>query len=636
MKSNRGMKVARPTAGDGLLHPVALASLALLIANDHLFKHAYPGFVTGKLSDFAGLVFFPLLLQALYELGAALVGRPSTASPRALLLGTVAAGVVFCAVKIAAPVNDVGRELLGWLQWAAGWPIAMASGVSPEPPASTAIALDVTDLVALPALLIAYALGRWHRSERHLAALGKSPAIRRFGAISVLVTAGVAALATTQIPTVESHATGSVTVSRQPSELRALVSLDRPAGTEFTSSQLEFASLGGYVPNPEYLPSSSLSSAAEARFTLLSGDGGQTAWMGLPAYAAVATDQCGNRGRCELDYLIEVRSIGQSEPFTLKWQLDSYVSYSGSATIPADGFSIVVTGSTSPTPIIELMSQGALAGVLSGIAVVLALALFPRASRRTLVELSAAGVMLVAGLYLLVASPPSVLLIGAPLIMALAGVIVAGQVFARRSRWRPMVLFLPIVLPMPWLISSIFGSIAVYRDEQVFVGLFAAGCLGVVGMTVLIAEIRSAIGSLDRRNLRLWLTLAAAASLLVITIGHGLGAAVFPELVLGATGPAATAALVGIALCLLAWLRTGTRALAVIGIFMPAIGALVYPWLALLLLTSNRGDDIGAYAPWIAMIGIGLALAVLAWRPPRRADDSSREDLATDRRAVTA
>ena len=31
--------------------------------NDHFLKFISPGFLTGKLSDFAGLVFFPLLLE---------------------------------------------------------------------------------------------------------------------------------------------------------------------------------------------------------------------------------------------------------------------------------------------------------------------------------------------------------------------------------------------------------------------------------------------------------------------------------------------------------------------------------------------------------------------------------------------
>jgi hypothetical protein len=37
--------------------------MGLLALNDHLLKGIFPGFITGKLSDFAGLVFFPLVLE---------------------------------------------------------------------------------------------------------------------------------------------------------------------------------------------------------------------------------------------------------------------------------------------------------------------------------------------------------------------------------------------------------------------------------------------------------------------------------------------------------------------------------------------------------------------------------------------
>ena len=39
-----------------LASPAAIASLLLLLVNDHVLKQAWPGVVTGKLSDFAGLV----------------------------------------------------------------------------------------------------------------------------------------------------------------------------------------------------------------------------------------------------------------------------------------------------------------------------------------------------------------------------------------------------------------------------------------------------------------------------------------------------------------------------------------------------------------------------------------------------
>lgn len=43
-----------------------LLSLALLIANDTWFKYAWPGWITGKLSDFAGMALLGLLLFALF------------------------------------------------------------------------------------------------------------------------------------------------------------------------------------------------------------------------------------------------------------------------------------------------------------------------------------------------------------------------------------------------------------------------------------------------------------------------------------------------------------------------------------------------------------------------------------------
>lgn len=43
-----------------LLHPGFLIGLAVLILNDTWLKSAFPGLITGKLSDFAGLLIFPM------------------------------------------------------------------------------------------------------------------------------------------------------------------------------------------------------------------------------------------------------------------------------------------------------------------------------------------------------------------------------------------------------------------------------------------------------------------------------------------------------------------------------------------------------------------------------------------------
>jgi len=48
-----------------LTQPLTLVSLILLLVNDHVLKIVTPSWLTGKLSDFAGLFFFPFLLAAL-------------------------------------------------------------------------------------------------------------------------------------------------------------------------------------------------------------------------------------------------------------------------------------------------------------------------------------------------------------------------------------------------------------------------------------------------------------------------------------------------------------------------------------------------------------------------------------------
>ncbi len=56
---------AARTALTCLAHPASLLALAVLALNDHVLKAAIPSPLTGKLSDVAGLFFFPFLLTAL-------------------------------------------------------------------------------------------------------------------------------------------------------------------------------------------------------------------------------------------------------------------------------------------------------------------------------------------------------------------------------------------------------------------------------------------------------------------------------------------------------------------------------------------------------------------------------------------
>jgi hypothetical protein len=113
-----------------LIHPLWLGALALLAINDHMLKGSghLPGWLTGKLSDFAGLVVAPALLAALLRLS----------SRRALVAAHAATGLVFAAIKIS-PAAARAFEAL--------------TALTPFP---WSITVDPTDLLALPALAVAF------------------------------------------------------------------------------------------------------------------------------------------------------------------------------------------------------------------------------------------------------------------------------------------------------------------------------------------------------------------------------------------------------------------------------------------------------------------------------------------------
>jgi hypothetical protein len=104
-----------PRFGRELLHPLPLGAAGLLALNDHVLKGSglLPGLVTGKLSDFAGLFAFPVLLFAgldLLTLGWA--SGPRRRARVALLLATLTAAV-FCAVKLDPGVNAQLSAVVG-------------------------------------------------------------------------------------------------------------------------------------------------------------------------------------------------------------------------------------------------------------------------------------------------------------------------------------------------------------------------------------------------------------------------------------------------------------------------------------------------------------------------------------------
>lgn len=155
----------RAVPADALLHPVALAAIGVLLLNDHVLKAAAPGPVTGKLSDFAGLVFFPLVLLGTWEAARSAIGRWSGPSVRALVLSVLVTAIAFGLVKATELGAGTFASALGAAQWALGLALTAGHGSNEMVPAL--VVLDPTDLVALPAVLIAAWIGssRLPRSE---------------------------------------------------------------------------------------------------------------------------------------------------------------------------------------------------------------------------------------------------------------------------------------------------------------------------------------------------------------------------------------------------------------------------------------------------------------------------------------
>ncbi|MFO0615580.1 MAG: hypothetical protein U0414_23505 [Polyangiaceae bacterium] len=124
-----------------LARPAWGVALGVLVLNDHMLKGAgiLPGWLTGKLSDFAGLFVAGVLLAALT------VAR----TPRRVAIAQVVVGAGFTAFKLV-PVLSVAAE-----------------GVFALVGLSWRVVADPTDLLALPVLALAYV---------HTVRAGTSPA----------------------------------------------------------------------------------------------------------------------------------------------------------------------------------------------------------------------------------------------------------------------------------------------------------------------------------------------------------------------------------------------------------------------------------------------------------------------------
>jgi hypothetical protein len=151
--------------GDALIHPVPLLSLATLIVNDHWAKHAHPSVLTGKLSDVAGLIFFPLLLQALIEIVSSAIGRFSGHSRRLLAISIFGTAILFSLAKTCPMANEAVRMVDASLRYPLRFVLASIHHAPRPALGRPSLVLDPTDLLALPALAIAFVVGNRRRRD---------------------------------------------------------------------------------------------------------------------------------------------------------------------------------------------------------------------------------------------------------------------------------------------------------------------------------------------------------------------------------------------------------------------------------------------------------------------------------------
>lgn len=156
-----------------LPHPLTLTSIGMLLLNDHVLKASVPSWFTGKLSDFAGLFFFPFVLAAVLALPGHILRWPAR---RVLAL--------------ACGLTAVWFSLIKTMPWANALTVTALTQLLDQP---VQIILDPTDLLALP--MIGLAWGLWTHLER-----SSTPHTNKRQGYWALGIAVLASLATTPCP----------------------------------------------------------------------------------------------------------------------------------------------------------------------------------------------------------------------------------------------------------------------------------------------------------------------------------------------------------------------------------------------------------------------------------------------------
>ncbi len=126
--------------GKLLCHPWMVMAVAVVAVNDHVLKGSgwVPGWLTGKVSDVAGLFFFPVFLAVLLWMVLEALGWRRWGFRACVEVAAVLTVVVFGAINLSATANELAGQVWG------------------------VFTLDPTDLLCLPMVAVgrAFALGR--------------------------------------------------------------------------------------------------------------------------------------------------------------------------------------------------------------------------------------------------------------------------------------------------------------------------------------------------------------------------------------------------------------------------------------------------------------------------------------------
>jgi hypothetical protein len=148
-------------------HPATLGAVLLLLLNDHVFKHLWPSWLTGKLSDFAGLVFAPFLVGIVLSI--LIPRRWPRGQERVGNLAVILTGMWFALMKSVPAWRDLTVESIHFV---------MVS--------RAAILCDPTDLITLPALLIPWWL--WKQCGRRESGQVNGWFVLALGALATVAT----------------------------------------------------------------------------------------------------------------------------------------------------------------------------------------------------------------------------------------------------------------------------------------------------------------------------------------------------------------------------------------------------------------------------------------------------------------